>query len=33
MEFDIQQQIKENENKINFLLGRYPQQGKRTYDN
>jgi NodT family efflux transporter outer membrane factor (OMF) lipoprotein len=24
-EFDIQQQIKENENKINFLLGRYPQ--------
>ncbi|MBC7523813.1 MAG: efflux transporter outer membrane subunit [Flavobacterium sp.] len=23
--FDIQQQIKENENKINFLLGRYPQ--------
>jgi len=25
MEFDILQQIKENENKINFLLGRYPQ--------
>lgn len=25
LEFDIQQQIKENENKINFLLGRYPQ--------
>ncbi len=25
MEFDVQQQIKENENKINFLMGRYPQ--------
>jgi NodT family efflux transporter outer membrane factor (OMF) lipoprotein len=25
MEFDIQQQIKEAENKINLLLGRYPQ--------
>ena len=25
LEFDIKQQIKENENKINFLLGRYPQ--------
>lgn len=25
LEFDIQQQIKETENKINFLLGRYPQ--------
>ena len=25
LEFDIQQQIKENENKINFLLGRFPQ--------
>lgn len=24
-EFEIQQQIKENENKINFLLGRFPQ--------
>lgn len=24
-EFDIQQQIKETENKINFLLGRYPE--------
>ena len=25
LQFDIQQQIKENENKINFLLGRYPE--------
>ena len=25
LEFDVIQQIKENENKINFLLGRYPQ--------
>ncbi|MES2545555.1 MAG: efflux transporter outer membrane subunit [Bacteroidota bacterium] len=25
LEYDILQQIKENENKINFLLGRYPQ--------
>jgi outer membrane protein TolC len=25
MEFDVLQQIKVNENKINFLLGRYPQ--------
>ena len=25
MEFDIKQQIKESENKLNFLLGRYPQ--------
>ena len=25
MEFDVLQQIKEGENKINFLLGRYPQ--------
>ncbi|MRX68316.1 efflux transporter, outer membrane factor (OMF) lipoprotein, NodT family [Flavobacterium resistens] len=30
MEFDILQQIKETENKINFLLGRYPQEIKRT---
>ncbi|MEG2102638.1 TolC family protein [Flavobacterium sp. FlaQc-28] len=30
MEFDILQQIKESENKINFLLGRYPQEIKRT---
>lgn len=29
-EFDILQQIKESENKINFLLGRYPQEIKRT---
>lgn len=33
MEFDILQQIKETENKINFLLGRYPQEIKRTSDN
>jgi multidrug efflux system outer membrane protein len=26
MEFDIRQQITETENKINFLLGRYPQE-------
>jgi NodT family efflux transporter outer membrane factor (OMF) lipoprotein len=26
LEFDIRQQIKEAENKINFLLGRYPQE-------
>lgn len=25
LEFDVLQQIKENENKINFLLGRFPQ--------
>lgn len=30
MEFAIRQQIKETENKINFLLGRYPQEIKRT---
>ncbi|RYJ40785.1 RND efflux system outer membrane lipoprotein [Flavobacterium anhuiense] len=30
LEFDILQKIKENENKINFLLGRYPQEIKRT---
>lgn len=29
MEFQIQQQITETENKINFLLGRYPQEIKR----
>lgn len=33
MEFDILQQIKETENKINFLLGRYPQEIKRTNNN
>lgn len=32
MEFDIMQQIKETENKINFLLGRYPQEIKRNAD-
>lgn len=26
LEFDIRQQIKETENRINFLLGRYPQE-------
>lgn len=30
LEFGILQQIKESENKINFLLGRYPQEIKRT---
>ena len=29
MEFDILQKIKETENKINFLLARYPQEIKR----
>lgn len=29
MEFDILQKIKETENRINFLLGRYPQEIKR----
>lgn len=33
LEFDILQQIKETENKINFLLGRYPQEIKRTNSN
>jgi NodT family efflux transporter outer membrane factor (OMF) lipoprotein len=33
MEFAILQQIKETENKINFLLGRYPQEIKRTNSN
>lgn len=32
-EFDILQQIKETENKINFLLGRYPQEIKRQKTN
>ncbi|MBE8726899.1 TolC family protein [Flavobacterium hungaricum] len=32
LEFAILQQIKENENKINFLLGRYPQEIKRTHN-
>lgn len=30
MEFDILQKIKERENEINFLLGRYPQPIERT---
>lgn len=29
MEFDILQRIKETENRINFLMGRYPQEIKR----
>ncbi len=29
MEFDTRQQIKETENRINFLLGRFPQEVKR----
>ena len=33
LEFDILQKIKENENKINFLLGRYPQDIKRDKTN
>ncbi|CAD0005217.1 TolC family protein [Flavobacterium salmonis] len=33
MEFDILQKIKEAENRINFLLGRYPQEIKREKTN
>lgn len=33
LEFDIRQQIKEAENKINFLLGRYPQRIVRDGSN
>lgn len=33
MEFDILQNIKETENKINFLLGQYPQKIKRDKTN
>ncbi|MBO9571077.1 MAG: TolC family protein, partial [Chitinophagaceae bacterium] len=33
MEFDIQQRIKETENRINFLLGRYPQPIPRDKSN
>ncbi len=33
MEFDILQKIKETENKINFLLARYPQEIKRDKTN
>ncbi|GAA4800219.1 TolC family protein [Olivibacter ginsenosidimutans] len=32
-EFEIRQQIKETENKINFLLGRYPQEIPRDKSN
>lgn len=30
MEFEVLQKIKETENRINFLLGRYPQEIKRS---
>jgi NodT family efflux transporter outer membrane factor (OMF) lipoprotein len=33
LEFDILQNIKERENKINFLLGRYPQEIARDKNN
>lgn len=33
LEYDIQQQIKETENRINFLLGRYPQEIPREKTN
>lgn len=33
MEFDILQKIKESENKINFLLGRFPQEIPRDHGN
>ncbi|ATP57588.1 RND transporter [Pedobacter ginsengisoli] len=33
MEFDIAQKIKESENKINFLLGRFPQEIPRDKGN
>jgi len=33
LEFDILQQIKETENKLNFLLGRYPQTIPRSKSN
>ena len=33
MEFDILQNIKETENKINYLLGQYPQDKKRDKTN
>ncbi|MBW4361528.1 TolC family protein [Flavobacterium taihuense] len=33
MEFDILQNIKETENKINFLLGQYPQEIRRDKTN
>lgn len=33
LEFDIRQKIKEAENKINFLVGQYPQEIKRDRNN
>ena len=33
LEFDLLQKIKENENKLNFLLGRYPQKINRDKTN
>ena len=33
LEFDLVQKIKENENKLNFLLGRYPQKINRDKTN
>lgn len=33
LEFDIRQKIKEAENKINFLVGQYPQEIKRDQNN
>ncbi|GEP90610.1 efflux transporter, outer membrane factor (OMF) lipoprotein, NodT family [Chitinophaga terrae (ex Kim and Jung 2007)] len=33
LEFDIRQQIKETENRINFLLGRFPQEIPRDKSN
>lgn len=33
LEFDILQQIKQTENRINFLLGRYPQEIQRDKSN
>ena len=33
LEFDIRQQMKETENRINFLLGRYPQEIPRDKGN
>lgn len=33
LEYDLLQRIKETENKINFLLARYPQEIPRSHDN
>lgn len=33
LEFDILQQIKQTENQLNFLVGQYPQEIKRTTSN